>query len=175
MVSQIGIQNSARDYCSRPQTKFAKVIFSQVSYCPRGGGGGCLRLVLGRGCVCHTHPGVDTPPDHPSPPGQTPPRQTPPGRHTRPVHAGIHPPVQCMLEYTPPAQCMLGYTPHPVHAGIRSTSGWYTSQWNAFLTTSLLARRITFVVLFTLCPKILGKCWGTINDILSVCECSLSS
>ena len=40
--------------------------------------------------------------------GYTTPRQTPPC----PVHAGIHPPAQCMLEYTHthPAQCMLGYT-----------------------------------------------------------------
>ena len=89
----------------RPQTKFAKVMFSQVSLCPQGG-------------VCHTHtprPEADTPRAGTSDQcmlGYTPPY---------PVHAGIHtllpsafwdtPPAQCMLGNTPiPAQCMLGYS-----------------------------------------------------------------
>ena len=53
----------------RPQTKFAKVMFSQVSVCPQGG-------------VC------------PVASGQTLPGRHPLGRHppSFPVHAGIHPP-----------------------------------------------------------------------------------
>ena len=88
----------------RPRTKFAKVMFSQVSVCPRGWRG-----------VCHT-PRADNPSSlgrqHPgqTPPGQTPPcadtpwaetpqtdtpfGQTPPGKHT---HQEAHP-----LGSTPP-------------------------------------------------------------------------
>ena len=43
----------------------------------------------------------------------------PPGRYTPPPWAGTSPPDR--------------YTPATVHAGIRSTSGWYASHWNAFL------------------------------------------
>ena len=93
-----------RQHFYRPQTKFAKVMFSQVSVHV-----GCLPLV----------PGVSAPPwaDTPSP-GQTPPPpgQTPPPRRTPPwadillPSACWHtPPAQCMLGYTPPAQCMLRY------------------------------------------------------------------
>ena len=61
----------------RPQTKFAKVMFSQVSVCPLGGGGWVVLCVSasgpGGGDVCHTHT---------RPPGQI-------------------PPAQCMLGYTP--------------------------------------------------------------------------
>ena len=84
-----------------------------------------------RGGVCT--PQADTP-SHSDTPGQT-------------------PPAQCMLRYTPPAQCMLGYspscpvhagihTPCPVHAGIWSTSGQYTSYWNAFLLILFLVKKI---------------------------------
>ena len=62
--------------CYRPQMKFAKIMFSQVSVCPRGGGGGVCPLphcMLGH------------------PPGRHQSGQIPPGRHT--------PPVQCMLGY----------------------------------------------------------------------------
>ena len=98
----------------RPQTKFAKVMFSQVSVSPHRG-------------VSATSPSSweDTSLGR-HPPGQKPPAQcmlgyTPPC----PVHAGIHP---------PPAQCMLGCTPSPLSsAGIRSTSGRYASHWNTFL------------------------------------------
>ena len=61
-----------------------------------------------------------------TPPGRYPlpwvdtPGQTPPLADTHcPVHAGIHTP-------TPPHPCA-------VHAGIRSTSVHFTSQWNAYL------------------------------------------
>ena len=130
----------------RPQKKFAKVMFSQVSVCP---GGGCLpHYMLGY-----------------TPPGQTPlplGRHTPPGRHPlgqalplgrHPL--GRHPPAQCMLGYTHPCPVHAGiHTPLPsacwdthnplpsaccytpsctVHAGIRSISGRYAFHWNAFL------------------------------------------
>ena len=58
------------------------------------------------------------------PPGQTSPGQTP---HCL-VHAGIHPPVQCMLGYTHPFPGRY-YGPY----GIQSTSWEYASHWNAFL------------------------------------------
>ena len=102
--------------------------------------GGCLpHCMLG-----YTPPGqtpLGTPARQTHTPSQTHPlsRQSPwadtPGhthtpRQTPPVHAGIH----------PPAQCMMGYTHHPscaVHARIWSTSGCYTSHWNAFLLGGL--------------------------------------
>ena len=55
--------------CYHPQTKFAKVMFSQVSVCPRG-------------VSAPLHAGIH-------PPGQTTPGQTPPGQ-TTPM--GRHPP-----------------------------------------------------------------------------------
>ena len=66
----------------RPQTKFPKVMFSQMSVCPQRG-------VCPIACW-------DTPPW-----AQTPQADTPLCRHPLPcpVHAGIHPPVQCMLGY----------------------------------------------------------------------------
>ena len=81
-----------------------------MSVCPQGR---CLpHCMLG---YTPLGPEADTP--QADTPRQTPPRQTPP----HPVHAGIHPPAQCMLGYTPPlpsaycdthtppVQCMLGY------------------------------------------------------------------
>ena len=66
----------------RPQTKFAKVMFSQVSVCPRGGVG---LWSQGGGVGCLPHP-----------PGQTPPwADTPLGKHP----PGRHPPAQWMLGY----------------------------------------------------------------------------
>ena len=77
-----------------------------------------LSVILFTGGGCLPHPRVDTPL------ADTLPAQ---------FMLGYTPPAQCMLGYTPPAQCMLGYTPPcPVHAGIWSTSGRYTSHWNAF-------------------------------------------
>ena len=106
----------ANESCYRPQTKFANVMFSQVSVSHRG----CLPLVPGGCVVAYTPPPpwADTPQaDSPSPetppwadtlPGETPPGQTPsPGRHA-------------------PGQKL----PPP---GRRSTSGRYASHWNAFL------------------------------------------
>ena len=75
----------------RPQTKFAKVVFSQVSVCPQRG-------------VClwsQVHAGIHTP--RQTPPGQTPLGRYSPGRHPMPsacwdtppcpVYAGIHTPA----------------------------------------------------------------------------------
>ena len=107
----------------RPQMKFAKVMFSQVSVCPRRGGG-CLPLVEG-GSATHTPgqtpPQADTPSWADTPPGQTLPRRhTPVGRH--------HPPPSACWDTHPlPSACW--DTP----PGIRSTSGRYASHWNAFL------------------------------------------
>ena len=58
-------------------------------------------------------------------PGQVPPgRYTPHGSYTPPPRQ-VHPPPGW---YIPQAG-----TPPAVHAGIRSTSGWYASYWNVFL------------------------------------------
>ena len=53
----------------------------------------------------------------------------PPGRHSHcPVHAGIHTPS--------------------VHAGVRSTSGQYASQWNAFLSQMESASTLILKILY---------------------------
>ena len=105
----------------RPQTKFAKVMFSQVSVCPQRG-------------VCPIAY-WDT-----LPPGQTPPgtrgRQPPPQtRDRRPQE----PEADTPPGLTPPPT---GNLPCAVHAGIRSTSGWYASRWNAFLYEQFLSESI---------------------------------
>ena len=116
----------------RPQTRFGKVMFSQVSVCPQGGVSAPL------------HAGIQTPrqaqsPWHTHPPGDTAPRQVHPlGRYT---HGQIHPldryipsvvtlprqvpspwagtpprqthnppPLPSACCDTPPVQCMLGYS-----------------------------------------------------------------
>ena len=83
-----------------------------------------------------------TPQTGTTPPGRTPtPQQvphgsytplagTPPGRYTPPARqvppGQVHPHTGTPLgRYTP--------APHTVHAGIRSTSGWYASHWNTIL------------------------------------------
>ena len=83
----------------RPQTKFAKVMFSQVSLCPQWG---CLPLV--RRCVWQ-HP--SSPDRHPS------------------------------WSDTPWADI-------PLPPGRRSTSGRYTSHWNAYLFQQFLLPSTTF-------------------------------
>ena len=61
MQHQIGVNaNSVFPYIYHPQTKFAKVMFSQVSVCPRGGdvakggrhGRGGMGGIHGRGWAC---------------------------------------------------------------------------------------------------------------------------
>ena len=79
--------NCVTSDCYRPETKFAKVMLSQVSVCPQGG----LPLVPW-GCL------PPPPGRHPSPWADTPWKDTPLGRQPQ----GRHPPAQCMLEYTPP-------------------------------------------------------------------------
>ena len=100
-----------------PQTKFAKVMFSQVSVCPQGGF--CLWSQRG---VSATHPRADTHTPVQTPPG--PGRQPPWADTPWTVHAWIH---------TPPWAMHAGIHPCLVHAGIRSTSRRYASHWNAFL------------------------------------------
>ena len=66
-----------------------------------------------------------------------PPRQTPPGRHPSWADTPLcrHP----LGREPPPQQTPPGQTPpYTVHAGIRSTSGWYSSYWNAILLTLML-------------------------------------
>ena len=92
-----------KEHDYRPQTKFAKVMFSQVSVCPQG-----------RGCLPHCMLGYTLSP----PPGQNP---------LCPVHAGIHPPPSACwdthLHMT--CECWDTHTPCAVHAGPWSTSGRY--------------------------------------------------
>ena len=105
-------------YYYRPQTKFEKVMFSQVSVCPQGG-------VCPIACW-DAHPQDKTPPD------QTPPRADPPpgSRQTPPEQAlpkCRHPPP----EHTPPPR--VDTTPRSACWEIRETSGRYASYWNAYL------------------------------------------
>ena len=140
----------------RPQTKFAKVMFSQLSVCPQGGG--LPHCMLGYTPDRYT-PWAVHPPGRYTPWAGTPPRAgTPPGRYTPWVGIPLagtppsrytpwadtplpsacwdtHPAAQCMLGYTPPVHA--GIHPRAVHPGIRSTSGRYASHWNAFLFFSL--------------------------------------
>ena len=90
----------------RPQTKFAKVMLSQVSVCP----GGCLPHCMlgytppmGKPPWTDTRKGADTPPHQADTPrANTPQADTPTlGRHP---HLGRHPPAD-----PAPTQCMLGY------------------------------------------------------------------
>ena len=111
----------------RLQTKFAKIMFSQVSVCS---GGGCLpHCMLGYTPPGQVHPPEQTPgrytprqvhhPPRQVHPPPTPPRQVHPlGRYPLPsacwdTHppAGIHTPCSVHAGiHTPPAQCMLGYS-----------------------------------------------------------------
>ena len=103
------------------------VLYTCLSFCSRGGS------------VCHTPPGSQPPILGKHPPwADIPPRQTPPSADTP---LGRHPPQQtpplpsALLRYTPPLLPSVGLDTPPctVHAGIRSTSRWYASYWNAFL------------------------------------------
>ena len=90
----------------QPQTKFAKVMFSQVSVCPWRG----VCLPGGSATPPGQTPLVDT--LLPSACWDTPLPSACWDTHPRPMHAGIHPPSR--------------------YYGIWSTSGRYAS-WNAFL------------------------------------------
>ena len=81
----------------RPQTKFAKVMFLQVSVCPQGGG---VRVTW------HTPPPatMHAPPaaTHAPPRNHAPPRQprTPPSSHARPPRSHACPPPPMLEIYT---------------------------------------------------------------------------
>ena len=99
----------------RPQTKFAKVMFSQVSVCPQWG------EYLGRypswagTPQAGTSSGQVQPPRAGTPPGQVPPQTgTPRSRYTTPRQ--VHP-------------------PGTVHTGIRSTRGPYASHGECILVS----------------------------------------
>ena len=133
-------------YFHRSQTKFAKVMFSQVSVCPQGEYlvKYPLRQVhapgryipLGRYTPGQVHPQAGTLP------GRYPPRQVHPGSGTPPGQvlpkAGPPPPQQVHPSGAGTAPWagtpLPGQVPPTVHAGIRSTSGRYASHWNAFLS-----------------------------------------
>ena len=78
----------------RPQTKFAKVMFSKVSVCPQGG------------CLAHCILGYTPPGQTPLPPGQTPRAENLPGNPPGQKAQGRHLPGQ-----TPPGQNPPGQTP----------------------------------------------------------------
>ena len=106
----------------RPQTKFAKVMFSQVSVCPQGGG--CLPLVPG---VCGRQhsgrsPWADTP-------GQTPPWVDSPSRKTFPGQTVNKRTVRIQLE------CILVHT--SVHATFAHVK---VSQWFFTICSSYFSR-----------------------------------
>ena len=71
---QVSLSTDSRHNCYRRQTKFAKVIFSQVSVCPRGGG-------ESRGCLPHCILGYTPPP--PGPEADTTWGRHPPIMHVR--------------------------------------------------------------------------------------------
>ena len=75
------------------------------------------------------------------------------------------PQTEIPLDRDPPDRDPPGQRPPDQRPPCTVKSGWYASYWNAFLV----------VVVFAFCPQILGKWWGSTNDILSVCKCSLSS
>ena len=90
----------ASTYYYRPETRFAKVMFSQVSVCPQRG---CLPLVLG---VCGRHPPGQTP-------GQTPPRANIPRADTPWADTSLHSACWDMVDKCAvciPPECIL--VPH---------------------------------------------------------------
>ena len=124
----------------RPKTKFAKVMFSQVST-----GGGGLSAPLHAGIHPQTRgrhppgPEADTP--WADIPQQIPPGRHPPGRHPLPLgrhHPGRHPQADTPLGRRPLGR----HSPCALHAGIRSTSGRYASHWNAFLSSFILIQTL---------------------------------
>ena len=137
----------------RPKTKFAKVMFSQVSVCPQGGVPGQVHPT---GQV-HSLAGTPSSWSGTAPWAGAPPwAGTPPGRYL-------------------PGR----YTPSHSACWIQSTRGWYASHWNAFMlkvciymyhsTCISSFRRLLFRCFkFTLKPPYSighGKFWLAILDI----------
>ena len=102
-------------YFYRPQTKFAKVMFLQVSVCPQGGVHGCSQgghaWLLRGACVV-------------SPGGAC---VVAPGGHAWLLRGGA-----CMVALGGHAWLLWGGV-HGFFNEIRSMSGRYASYWNAFL------------------------------------------
>ena len=137
--------------CYRPQTKFAKVMFLHlsVSHSVHKGGGFTSRYTplhrytpLGRYIPQVGTPRQVHPPGRYTLPAGTPPRQvhplwagTPP-RQVHPQAGTLHSRYTLLGRYIPLGRyTRQASTPPPpaMHVGIRSTSGWYASYWNAFL------------------------------------------
>ena len=109
----INVSKRAKTDFYRPQRSSGKIMFLHLSV-SHSVQGGCLPLVPGLGGGTDTALGRH-PPGQTLPLGRQPPEQTPPlGRH----------PLPSACWDTPPCT---------VHVGIWSTSGWYTSYWNAYL------------------------------------------
>ena len=117
----------------RPQTKFVKVIFLQLSVIVFTGGGSQDQQPLGADT-----PGAETPPESRHPPGAKTPlqskspgnRRPPPNRHPSP--GSRHPP---------------GVDTHPLRSAcweIRAIGGRYASYWNAFLFLMLQLHSLIF-------------------------------
>ena len=143
----------------RPQTKFAKVMFLHVSVCSRGGGSTWAGTPLGPGTPSGQVPPVTrytplgryTPRDqvHPLAWAGTPRDQVHPLAWAGTLRDQVHPPGQAHLRdqvhplgrYTPQTR----YTPRGSACWeIWTTSGRYTSYWNAFLSLIFFAFASTF-------------------------------
>ena len=118
--------------CYRPQTKFAKVMFSQVSVCPR--------VVSVREAPWTEIPWTETPRTE-TPPGQKHPGQRPPGQRTprqRPPWTETSRTETSWIE-TPWTETPTDKDPHLIETPLgKATCGRYASYWNAFLIYILL-------------------------------------
>ena len=116
---------------------------------------GCLPLGRGGGVHTpprhtvpgHTHPWTHTSLDTHTPPRHTPPPwhplDTPPWTHKSWTHT--HPWTHTFLTHTPLDSNVSGHTPRHTHSCTPwSTSGRYTSYWNAFLFTHIFVLKIKF-------------------------------
>ena len=129
-----------------------KVMFSQVSVCPRGMSvthtTWHTHTLLGRHPLAHTPLGRHplAPPWHTYTPWADTPQHTP--AHTPLLaHTPLAPPWADIPQHTQPlgthspwthTPLAHTHTPQLLHVGIRSTSGRYASHWNAFLFLFIL-------------------------------------
>ena len=125
--------------CYCPQTKFAKVMFLQVSVCPQEG---CLPHCMLGHTPWQVHPREGTTPSRytpttpraGTPPWQVHPRAgTPPGRYTPKrgtPHRQVHPPAQCMLGY---GQQAGGTHPTGMQSCLKCKASHKTERYNFML------------------------------------------